>query len=114
MYSFGELSWRDLSVPVSAPLLEASLMGRVVVRVAAGGFHCGALSEQGNVYMWGENTAGQCGLTERDTVTNITGWSTFFLSSFLPTRFCAWKVLYTFFLFIHYNILGKTYVEHSV
>ncbi|KAF3842963.1 hypothetical protein F7725_001812, partial [Dissostichus mawsoni] len=72
VYSFGELSWRDLSVPVSAPLLEASLMGRVVVRVAAGGFHCGALSEQGNVYMWGENTAGQCGLTERDTVTNIT------------------------------------------
>uniref|UniRef100_A0A8C2ZHE2 Alsin Rho guanine nucleotide exchange factor ALS2 n=1 Tax=Cyclopterus lumpus TaxID=8103 RepID=A0A8C2ZHE2_CYCLU len=65
VYSFGELSWRDLSIPVSAPLLEVSLLGKTVVRVAAGGFHCGALSEQGNVYMWGENTAGQCGLTER-------------------------------------------------
>lgn len=75
MYSFGELLWRDLSIPVSAPVLEVSLLGKTVVRVAAGGFHCGALSEQGSVYMWGENTAGQCGLTEKGTVTNITGWS---------------------------------------
>uniref|UniRef100_A0A3Q1B8H8 VPS9 domain-containing protein n=1 Tax=Amphiprion ocellaris TaxID=80972 RepID=A0A3Q1B8H8_AMPOC len=65
VYSFGELLWRDLSIPVSAPVLEASLLGKTVVRVAAGGFHCGALGEQGNVYMWGENTAGQCGQTER-------------------------------------------------
>ncbi|XP_069554738.1 alsin isoform X1 [Brachyistius frenatus] len=71
VYSFGELLWREVSIPASAPLLEASLLGMTVVRVAAGGFHCGALSEQGNVYMWGENTAGQCGLTERGTVTNI-------------------------------------------
>ncbi|KAI3356099.1 hypothetical protein L3Q82_017364, partial [Scortum barcoo] len=72
VYSFGELLWRDVSIPVSAPVLEGSLLGRTVVRVVAGGFHCGALSEQGSVFMWGENTAGQCGLTERDTVTNIT------------------------------------------
>ncbi|XP_042350663.1 alsin-like [Plectropomus leopardus] len=72
VYSFGELLWRDLSIPVSAPVLEVSLLGSRVIRVAAGGFHCGALSEQGSVYMWGENTAGQCGLTERGTVTNIT------------------------------------------
>ncbi|XP_056284994.1 alsin-like isoform X1 [Pseudoliparis swirei] len=72
VYSFGELSWRGLSIPASAPLLEVSLLGTTVVRVAAGGFHCGALSEQGNVYMWGENTAGQCGLTERGTDTSIT------------------------------------------
>lgn len=90
MYSFGVLLWRDLSVPVSAPVLEVSLLGRKVVRVAAGGFHCGALSEQGNVYTWGENTAGQCGLTERGTATNITGWTTLdplpsFLRSFPPT-----------------------------
>lgn len=73
MYSFGELSWRDLSIPVSAPVPEVSLLGKTVVRVAAGGFHCGALSEQGSVYMWGENTAGQCGQTERGTITNLTG-----------------------------------------
>ncbi|XP_047457325.1 alsin-like isoform X2 [Mugil cephalus] len=72
VYSFGELLWRDLSVPASAPALEVSLLGKTVVRVVAGGFHCGALSDQGNVYMWGENTAGQCGVPERGTVTNIT------------------------------------------
>ncbi|XP_055360815.1 alsin-like isoform X2 [Betta splendens] len=72
VYSFGELLWKDLTIPLSAPLLESSLQEKLVIRVAAGGFHCGALSEQGNVYMWGENTAGQCGLTDKDTVTNIT------------------------------------------
>ncbi|XP_028292919.1 alsin-like isoform X2 [Gouania willdenowi] len=71
VYSFGELSWRDLSIPVSAPVLEASLQEKIIVRVAAGGFHCGVLSEQGGVYMWGENTAGQCGLTDRGTQTNV-------------------------------------------
>ncbi|XP_011609701.2 alsin-like isoform X2 [Takifugu rubripes] len=72
VYSFGELLWKDLSVPASAPVLEGSLLGRVVVRVAAGGFHCGAVSEQGHVYTWGENTGGQCGLTERTTEKTIT------------------------------------------
>lgn len=74
MFSFGVLSWRDQSVPVSAPTLERSLRGMTMVRVAAGGFHCGAISEQGNVYMWGENTAGQCGGPERGSFTNITGF----------------------------------------
>ncbi|XP_030284576.1 alsin-like isoform X4 [Sparus aurata] len=72
VYSFGELLWRDVSVPVSTPLLEGSLLGKTVVHVAAGGFHCGALSEQGNIFMWGENTAGQCGLTEKGRAANIT------------------------------------------
>lgn len=73
VYSFGELLWREQSVPASAPLLEASLLGTSVVRVAAGGFHCGALSEHGSVYAWGENTAGQCGLAEGGTSASITG-----------------------------------------
>uniref|UniRef100_A0A672IXI3 Alsin Rho guanine nucleotide exchange factor ALS2 n=1 Tax=Salarias fasciatus TaxID=181472 RepID=A0A672IXI3_SALFA len=64
VYSFGELLWRNESIPVSAPVLEVSLLEKTVVHVAAGGFHCGALTEQGGVYMWGENTAGQCGMTE--------------------------------------------------
>lgn len=75
MYSFGELLWRGLSVPPSAPLLEASLRGTTVVHVACGGFHCGALSEQGGIYMWGENTAGQCGPSEGDSDSNVTGSS---------------------------------------
>ncbi|CAN9497900.1 unnamed protein product [Ophioblennius macclurei] len=72
VYSFGELLWRNESIPVSAPVLEVSLQEKTVIHVAAGGFHCGALTEQGGVYMWGENTAGQCGMTERGTVTTIT------------------------------------------
>lgn len=72
VYSFGELLWRDQSVPASAPLLEASLLGTSVVSVAAGGFHCGVLSEHGSVYTWGENTAGQCGLAERNAAASIT------------------------------------------
>lgn len=74
--------WRDVSVPVSAPLLEKTLVGKTMVRVAAGGFHCGALCEQGYVYMWGENTAGQCGLSEQGSVTNVTGW----LKAFRPFK----------------------------
>nr|XP_057937241.1 alsin-like isoform X2 [Doryrhamphus excisus] len=72
VYSFGELLWRGLSVPVSAPILEVSLQGTTVVRVASGGFHCGAVSEQGSVYTWGENTAGQCGTAEGGTDSNVT------------------------------------------
>lgn len=73
MFSFGELLWRDVSVPVSDPVLEVGLVGLVVVRVAAGGFHCGALSEEGSIHMWGENTAGQCGLSDSGTASSITG-----------------------------------------
>ncbi|XP_077584361.1 alsin-like [Stigmatopora nigra] len=72
VYSFGELLWRGLSVPPAAPFLEVSLRGTTVVHVACGGFHCGAVSEQGIVYMWGENTAGQCGPNEADEDSNLT------------------------------------------
>lgn len=68
VYSFGELLWRALSVPVASPVPEVSLTGRAVVRVAAGGFHCGAVTALGTIYMWGENTAGQCGLGSSITV----------------------------------------------
>ncbi|XP_076011850.1 alsin-like isoform X3 [Genypterus blacodes] len=73
VYSFGELSWRHgQRVPVEGPLLEISLVRRTVVRVAAGSFHCGAVTEQGSVYMWGENSAGQCGLNKRGGATYST------------------------------------------
>lgn len=94
-----------MSIPPSAPVLEVSLLGKRVVRVAAGGFHCGALSEQGNVYMWGENTAGQCGMTEKGTVTNITGW----LWSTVFAYFCPSELLsHIFFSFSPTSILLST------
>ncbi|KAM6946062.1 alsin-like [Aplochiton taeniatus] len=62
VFSVGELPWRTgLAVPLSQPLLEHSLNDVTVVLVSAGSFHCGALTEEGAVYMWGENSAGQCG-----------------------------------------------------
>uniref|UniRef100_A0A8C7JUU4 Alsin Rho guanine nucleotide exchange factor ALS2 n=1 Tax=Oncorhynchus kisutch TaxID=8019 RepID=A0A8C7JUU4_ONCKI len=69
VYSFGDLTWRQgLRVPPTYPLLESVLSGQCVVSVAAGSFHCGAVTREGAVYMWGENSSGQCGLSERGLV----------------------------------------------
>lgn len=76
MYSFGELSWKQTQAPLavvtSEPVLEAGLSGQRVVAVAAGGFHSGALTEDGGVHMWGDNAHGQCGLSGLTTVPNPT------------------------------------------
>ncbi|CAL8308679.1 unnamed protein product [Merluccius merluccius] len=67
VYSFGVSPWKQSPAAAAAepsrPTLEGSLSGQRVVWVAAGSFHCGAVTEDGGVHMWGENTAGQCGLT---------------------------------------------------
>lgn len=64
VYSFGEQPWKeDLRCQVVEPVLESSLGGQCVVRVSAGSFHCGAVTEDGLVHMWGENSHGQCGIT---------------------------------------------------
>ncbi|XP_041935817.1 alsin isoform X4 [Alosa sapidissima] len=76
VYSFGELSWKQTQAPssvvTSEPVLEAGLSGQRVVAVAAGGFHSGALTEDGGVHMWGDNAHGQCGLSGLATVPNPT------------------------------------------
>ncbi|XP_031414211.1 alsin isoform X2 [Clupea harengus] len=76
VYSFGELSWKQTQMPAPAatsePVLEAGLSGQRVVGVAAGGFHSGAVTEDGGVHMWGDNTHGQCGLSGLTTVPNPT------------------------------------------
>ncbi|CAL8241022.1 unnamed protein product [Merluccius merluccius] len=63
VYSIGVFPWRrrSQSVGVCGPVLEVRLGGQTVVRVAAGPSHCGVVTEVGGVYMWGDNTAGQCG-----------------------------------------------------
>ncbi|XP_059183819.1 alsin isoform X2 [Centropristis striata] len=73
VYSFGELPWKQSQVPEPAkPTLESVLSGQRVVAVAAGSFHSGAVTEDGGVHMWGDNSSGQCGLSGLSTVPNPT------------------------------------------
>ncbi|XP_055083473.1 alsin isoform X1 [Periophthalmus magnuspinnatus] len=72
VYSFGALPWRQTQVPEHNPVLETALSGQCVLSVATGSHHCGAVTEDGGVHMWGDNTAGQCGLTGLTTVPNPT------------------------------------------
>uniref|UniRef100_A0A3Q3BBA9 Alsin Rho guanine nucleotide exchange factor ALS2 b n=1 Tax=Kryptolebias marmoratus TaxID=37003 RepID=A0A3Q3BBA9_KRYMA len=73
VYSFGELPWKQSPSPeVVEPTLESALSGQRVISVAAGSFHCGAVTEDGGVHMWGDNGAGQCGLSGLSSVPNPT------------------------------------------
>ncbi|XP_056156900.1 alsin [Lampris incognitus] len=73
VYSFGELPWKKIQAhEPSKPLLESALSGQRVVAVAAGSFHSGAVTEDGGVHMWGENSMGQCGLAGLSMVPNPT------------------------------------------
>lgn len=73
MYTFGELPWKQsqASQPTK-PTPENALSGQRVVAVAAGSFHSGAVTEDGSVHMWGDNAAGQCGLSGLSCVPNPT------------------------------------------
>ncbi|XP_034510858.1 alsin isoform X4 [Ailuropoda melanoleuca] len=70
VYSFGTLPWRSESAEIcpSSPILENALVGQYVVTVASGSFHSGAVTESGVVYMWGENSAGQCAVANQQYV----------------------------------------------
>ncbi len=73
VYSFGELPWKKSQVPEpEKPALESALSGQRVVAVAAGSFHSGAVTEDGGVHMWGDNSFGQCGLPGLSAVPNPT------------------------------------------
>uniref|UniRef100_UPI0037E8EF96 alsin n=1 Tax=Semicossyphus pulcher TaxID=241346 RepID=UPI0037E8EF96 len=73
VYSFGELSWKQSQPPEpEKPALESALSGQRVVSIAAGSFHSGAVTEDGGVHMWGDNSSGQCGLSGLSTVPNPT------------------------------------------
>nr|DBA20075.1 TPA: hypothetical protein GDO54_015815 [Pyxicephalus adspersus] len=64
VFSFGKQPWKENSqdLPYHTPLLEKTLCGQHVICVAAGSYHCGAVTDNGMVFMWGENTAGQCAI----------------------------------------------------
>ncbi|KAM6178760.1 alsin isoform 1-T1 [Rhynchocyon petersi] len=70
VYSFGTLPWRREAAEIcpSNPILEHALVGQYVVTVATGSFHSGAVTESGTVYMWGENSAGQCAVANQQYI----------------------------------------------
>ncbi|XP_042314207.1 LOW QUALITY PROTEIN: alsin [Sceloporus undulatus] len=70
VYSFGKLPWRVglEDTYISCPILEKILSGQHVIMVAAGSFHSGAVTEDGVVYMWGENSSGQCAVANQTSV----------------------------------------------
>lgn len=70
VYSFGKLPWRSgpEELWAKSPILENTLLGHHVITVAAGSFHNGAVTESGVVYMWGNNSAGQCAVADQPCV----------------------------------------------
>ncbi|XP_075685852.1 alsin [Rhinoderma darwinii] len=70
VFSFGKQPWKENTddFPCDVPLAEKVLSGQRVICVAAGSYHSGAVSENGMVYMWGENTAGQCAIANRPSI----------------------------------------------
>ncbi|XP_075036244.1 alsin [Mixophyes fleayi] len=70
VFSYGKQPWRENSqeVPCDTPLLEKALSGQRVICVAAGSYHSGAVTDSGMVYMWGENTAGQCAIANHPSI----------------------------------------------
>nr|XP_057908425.1 alsin isoform X2 [Doryrhamphus excisus] len=71
VFTFGSLPWKQ-TPELTSPNLESALSGQRVVSVAAGSFHSGAVTEDGGVHMWGDNSAGQCGLSGLSSVPNPT------------------------------------------
>ncbi|CAJ0968669.1 unnamed protein product [Ranitomeya imitator] len=72
VFSFGKQPWKEnvYEIPSNVPLVEKGLCGQRVICVAAGSYHCGAVTENGMVYMWGENTAGQCAIANRPSISD--------------------------------------------
>nr|XP_033800782.1 alsin isoform X2 [Geotrypetes seraphini] len=70
VYSFGRLPWRHGTQEAYTvePILENVLVGKHVATVAAGSYHSGVVTECGMVYMWGENSAGQCAVANQPYV----------------------------------------------
>ncbi|XP_054064557.1 alsin isoform X2 [Rissa tridactyla] len=70
VYSFGKLPWKSGPEEscANSPILENTLLGHHIITVAAGSFHNGAVTESGVVYMWGNNSAGQCAVANQPCV----------------------------------------------
>ena len=71
--SYGQLGQDTLGLGPAAgapmqsdtPLVVPGLQGKMVVKIAAGWSHCMALTESGEVWVWGRNDFGQLGLGDK-------------------------------------------------
>ncbi|KTF77023.1 hypothetical protein cypCar_00017969 [Cyprinus carpio] len=72
VYSFGEQPWKRVESLPAGPVIESVLSGQRVISVSAGSYHCSALTEDGLIHMWGENSHGQCGVSGMDQVSSPT------------------------------------------
>lgn len=64
-YSRGQLGHGDVQ-SIDHPEMVEALGGVRIVQIAAGGWHSCALSETGDLYIWGWNESGQLGLPCRN------------------------------------------------
>ena len=65
---FGQLGHGDDSswdTPRMINSLEPTTVGSKITQIVCGGSHSGALSERGQVFMWGLNRNGQCGIAAK-------------------------------------------------
>ncbi|CAH1170552.1 unnamed protein product [Phaedon cochleariae] len=71
VYSFGRGSRGQLGHgkldDEEEPVLVEALAGIKITQISAGGWHSGALSQDGDLYIWGWNGNGQLGLCKRKT-----------------------------------------------
>lgn len=72
VYSFGEQPWKRVSSQPASPVLESALKEQHVISVSAGSYHSSAVTVDGLVHMWGENSHGQCGISGMEQVPNPT------------------------------------------
>ncbi|XP_026074542.1 alsin-like [Carassius auratus] len=72
VYSFGEQPWKRVESLPAGPVIESVLNGQRVISVSAGSYHCSAVTEDGLIHMWGENSHGQCGISGMDQVPSPT------------------------------------------
>uniref|UniRef100_A0A671K609 Alsin-like n=1 Tax=Sinocyclocheilus anshuiensis TaxID=1608454 RepID=A0A671K609_9TELE len=72
VYSFGEQPWKLVESHPAGPVIESALSGQRVISVSAGSYHCSAVTEDGLIHMWGENSHGQCGVSGMDQVSSPT------------------------------------------
>eukprot|EP00761_Pharyngomonas_kirbyi_P009679 gb/GECH01009697.1/.p1 GENE.gb/GECH01009697.1/~~gb/GECH01009697.1/.p1 ORF type:complete len:1087 (+),score=371.39 gb/GECH01009697.1/:1-3261(+) len=72
VYSWGEptdgqLGNGDITTSQNEPSLISKLADKNVVDIAAGGYHCACVTDDGKIYSWGNNIYGQLGIGEKET-----------------------------------------------